>query len=441
MTLAPIPRVAVATWGVLLCAAVPQPARALDASQVYEKVAPSVWVILTHDAAEKVTSLGSAVVIGPGRLATACRVIADTRVILLRRANVMYEAKLEHRDPSRDVCLLQVDNFNVPAVEQRSVKDLKVGDRVYAIGNPKGLEATLSEGLISGLRKLDESGPTGGGTLVQTSAAISAGSGGGGLFDTEGRLVGITTFGWREAQNLNIALPTDWIAQAPERVQAAIAKRESGAASAMGARASNANAAPGLPAPGTTWSYSFVERVFSRRRFEVTVRALNADDTLVEEAITASASGAKNERRVVDARGSRFLEFPLDSNNVLIELSPYLVALNEGKAPSAAPRADGYPQGGTGLPDWNVSTAIRDWEEVSVPAGKFRALRMDVAGARSLHIGGQVDFTGRFEMRIWYAPDVKRFIRMEHRVWSQNRMDPKLLGHDVVELLAYRPPS
>ena len=66
---------------------------------------------------------------------------------------------------------------------------------------------------------------------------------------------------------------------------------------------------------------------------------------------------------------------------------------------------------------------------------------MDVAGRRTADIGGQLDFTGRFEMTIWYAPDVKRFVKMEHRIWSQNRMDPKLLAHDVIELLAYRPGS
>lgn len=432
-------RTCVAACCALLLAMAAWPARALDPSQLFEKVSPSIWIVLTYDAAEKSTSLGSAVVIDAGRLITNCHVIAKSKVILLRRANVMYEAKLEHRDQARDLCQLQVENFNAPAVTMRSAKDLKVGERVYAIGNPKGLEVTLSEGLISGLRPLSDSGATGGGTLVQTSAAISAGSSGGGLFDAEGRLVGITTFGWRDAQNLNVALPTDWIAQIRERMQAALATRDRRAASAGGARVSNA--APGLPAPGTAWSYAFVERVFSRQRIEVTVRTLQVDDTVVEETITANAPGAKFERRVVDARAYRFLEFPLGASNALVELSPYLVAVNEGSAPSAAQNADGYPLGGVGLPTWDVSIAVGGWEEITVPAGKFRALRVDVAGRRSAPIGGRTSFAGRFEMKVWYAQEVNRVVRQVHQVWTADGISPTLAADELLELVAYRPPS
>jgi tetratricopeptide (TPR) repeat protein len=67
------------------------------------------------------------------------------------------------------------------------------------------LELAISEGLISGLRAFAQT------RLVQTSAAISPGSSGGGLFDAEGRLVGITTFFVKDGQNLNFALPGDWV--------------------------------------------------------------------------------------------------------------------------------------------------------------------------------------------------------------------------------------
>jgi tetratricopeptide (TPR) repeat protein len=82
---------------------------------------------------------------------------------------------------------------------------LEVGEKVYAIGAPQGLELTLSEGLISGLREY------GSARLIQTTAAISPGSSGGGLFDTQARLVGITTFVVKNGQNLNFALPGEWV--------------------------------------------------------------------------------------------------------------------------------------------------------------------------------------------------------------------------------------
>ncbi len=82
---------------------------------------------------------------------------------------------------------------------------MKVGERAYAVGAPEGLELTLSEGLVSGLREVDDV------RVIQTSAPISHGSSGGGLFDSEGRLIGVTTFFLKEGQNLNFALPGEWV--------------------------------------------------------------------------------------------------------------------------------------------------------------------------------------------------------------------------------------
>jgi tetratricopeptide (TPR) repeat protein len=81
-----------------------------------------------------------------------------------------------------------------------------VGEPVYAVGAPQGLELSLSEGIVSQLR--GDPPP-----LIQTTVAISKGSSGGGLFNAEGELVGITTFYLKEGQSLNFALPVEWIAE------------------------------------------------------------------------------------------------------------------------------------------------------------------------------------------------------------------------------------
>jgi len=78
-----------------------------------------------------------------------------------------------------------------------------VGERVYALGAPEGFDLTLSEGLISGLRR------RGGTNVIQTTAPISHGSSGGGLFDLEGRLVGITTYYIEDGQSLNFAIAAE----------------------------------------------------------------------------------------------------------------------------------------------------------------------------------------------------------------------------------------
>jgi S1-C subfamily serine protease len=84
---------------------------------------------------------------------------------------------------------------------------LEVGEKVYTLGSPVGLELTLSDGLVSGRR--DEAGFQ----LVQTTAPISPGSSGGGLFDARGNLIGVTTLvlTGRERLNqaLNFAIPAD----------------------------------------------------------------------------------------------------------------------------------------------------------------------------------------------------------------------------------------
>jgi hypothetical protein len=77
-----------------------------------------------------------------------------------------------------------------------------VGAKVYAIGNPNQLTNTLSEGLVSGHREIDRV------SFIQTTAPISPGSSGGPLLDASGKVVGVTTWSWRESQNINFVVPS-----------------------------------------------------------------------------------------------------------------------------------------------------------------------------------------------------------------------------------------
>jgi serine protease Do len=194
----------------------------LPPEELFERISPSVWVVRTLDGNGRPLLQGSAVVTGPGRLITNCHVLRQARSVSVGRENVSYGAALEHADPERDLCQLKVANFHAPAVAIAPADALKVGARVYAIGAPRGLETTLSDGLLSGLRR----GAQGQLEAIQITVPISGGSSGGGLFDTQGRLIGVTTFGVRDSQNLNFALPASWITELPERAQAALAARQ-----------------------------------------------------------------------------------------------------------------------------------------------------------------------------------------------------------------------
>ena len=99
------------------------------------------------------------------------------------------------------MALLQINGTGLSFVTLGDTELPEVGARVYAIGNPKGLANTFSEGLISGIREDGE--------VIQTTAAISAGSSGGPLINAEGEVVGVTTSVLVGGQNLNFAVPTN----------------------------------------------------------------------------------------------------------------------------------------------------------------------------------------------------------------------------------------
>ena len=181
--------------------------------QIFVQVSPSVVVVDIFDAKGKSVGLGSGVVIGAGQVITNCHVVQQGKSLQVRQSGKTFKATLQYADPDRDLCQLSAPDLQATSITLGTANKLRVGQRVYAIGAPKGLELTLSEGLISSLR------PYEGSQYIQTSAAISPGSSGGGLFDDQGRLVGITTFYLDEGQNLNFALPVDWIAELPKRAQ------------------------------------------------------------------------------------------------------------------------------------------------------------------------------------------------------------------------------
>ncbi|RFP77838.1 serine protease [Hydrogenophaga borbori] len=219
-------------------AAIASAQNALPPAALFQQLAPSVWTVRTQDAAGRPLAQGSAVVVGPGRLITNCHVLRQAKSLAVSRENVSYGATLEHPDTERDLCQLKVANFTAPPAAMAPPDALLTGARVYAIGSPRGLETTISDGLLSGIRR----GASGAIEALQISVPISPGSSGGGLFDEQGRLIGITTAGLRDSQNLNFALPAEWIADVPARAQAALAAKP--ATPATGTATASASSAP-----------------------------------------------------------------------------------------------------------------------------------------------------------------------------------------------------
>lgn len=183
------------------------PAAARSAEDVFADVSRSVARVNVMDGSGRAIAFGSGVVIDQGTVLTSCHVATRGTALTVKFSDGLKPATIQLADEALDLCRLSVPELNAPAVAIGTVEGLRTGQRVYAVGAPMGLDLTISEGIVSSLRNVDE------GTVIQTTAPISPGSSGGGLFDVSGRLVGIMTFQHRYGQNLNFALPADWIGQ------------------------------------------------------------------------------------------------------------------------------------------------------------------------------------------------------------------------------------
>ena len=178
--------------------------------EIYEQARDSVVVVRTESGG------GSGVVVGENEVVTNCHVVDDGSPIGVEKLNPNGEPEgkpVQARVAAAnmgDLCLLHVRGLRAKPVSIGSAKELRVGDAVYAMGTPKEWPLTFSGGLVSQLRGNLES------PHIQTDAAISQGSSGGGLFNDEGQLVGIPHRSM-EGQNLNFALPIEWVKDLRER--------------------------------------------------------------------------------------------------------------------------------------------------------------------------------------------------------------------------------
>lgn len=171
----------------------------MSAVDLFKTVSPSVFVVKGIRAGGG-SLQGSAVAVSSRILVTNCHVVDGVQRIELSQKGEAYAAILISRNVKADRCVLQADKDLRSFVPVRSYQDVLVGERVFSIGAPLGLELTLSDGLVSGKRSLADN------RLLQTTAPISPGSSGGGLFDAFGNLIGVTTFLLKDSQNLNFAI-------------------------------------------------------------------------------------------------------------------------------------------------------------------------------------------------------------------------------------------
>ena len=139
----------------------------------------------------KRTAAGSGVIISAdGYIVTNNHVVdgADELMVTLND-NKEYSARIIGADATTDLALIKIDAKNLPAIQIANSDDVKIGEWVLAVGNPLGLNNTVTAGIVSAkARSMNTGGVT---SMIQTDAAINQGNSGGALVNTAGALIGI----------------------------------------------------------------------------------------------------------------------------------------------------------------------------------------------------------------------------------------------------------
>jgi serine protease Do len=150
---------------------------------------------------------GSGIIIrNDGVVLTNAHVVGDARTVTITTADGrQLRGAVLGRDPTVDVAVVRLTERNLPLAPVGDSDDLQVGQQAIAIGNPVGLERTVTTGIISAVNRSPRGFELGG--LIQTDAAINPGNSGGPLLDSQGRVIGITTAILRGTTGLGFAIP------------------------------------------------------------------------------------------------------------------------------------------------------------------------------------------------------------------------------------------
>lgn len=172
---------------------------------IYRKVSPAVFLIETFDDEDNLLGQGTGFFIKNNGIGISCFHVfinAKTARIRTKNGDSYSINRIIRFDEKKDIIQFSVTNshYQFPYIEIDSI-NRDIGNRVCTVGNPFGLESTLTDGIISGLRLTNEYGK-----LIQISVPVSPGNSGSPLLSMDGQVLGIITSGIFDGQNLNFAV-------------------------------------------------------------------------------------------------------------------------------------------------------------------------------------------------------------------------------------------
>lgn len=388
-------------------------AHALPPDQVFERAEPGVWSLRLLGADNVPHAVGSAVAIAAGKAVTSCAQVPRGGRLVLMKAKATLPATLEFTDAARDLCQLDVPGLQAPEPARAAPR---MGLRVYAIGYERGAELTIGEGLVARIREAGSDGER-----IQTNMPTTGWLQGAGLFDDEARLLGVTTLSVRDAPGVVIAAPARWLAEIAARGSAAASTRIAPSAA--------------LPQPGATWTYSYESRGLGATQATFVVRATAVEADTVQESVVIGSAPAQ--RYTVGADALAFRSIALPRSQTLPELAPYLHSMLARGEERIWGKLQGYPRGSVSMPPWRLHVRELGEEQVTVPAGTFKAVRIDVIGSRNAPgatLPGMAGESTSFQFKVWYVPEVRRYVKLQHETTAMRR---DWSGEQVVQLLSF----
>ncbi len=172
----------------LACLCSSQALLANPASIVYSQAKPQIMALHGISTGQQIhKNIGTAISLNKHTFITNCHVLAGFDKFKLQNEQHVSIAKLTKGDLPRDLCMLYSHNAIGSDIQLRDSHTVRIGETVYAVGNPLGSHHAITQGIVSNIVKQHSL------TWIQSDALTHFGSSGGGLFDQNGRLIGMTT--------------------------------------------------------------------------------------------------------------------------------------------------------------------------------------------------------------------------------------------------------
>jgi tetratricopeptide (TPR) repeat protein len=175
-----------------------------DAEDIFKENSKAVVVIISYDSKGIPIGQGSGFVVREdGAVITNYHVISNAVSIEIIVEDKIFELEgFLSIDKENDIVVLKANAQGLVSVKIGDISKAHIGEKVYVISSPQGLENTISDGILSGGRKSGTERK-----ILQITAPVSEGSSGGPVFNKNGEVIGIATFILKDAQNLNFAMP------------------------------------------------------------------------------------------------------------------------------------------------------------------------------------------------------------------------------------------